>query len=118
MRASVASLLFSAALIAASTAAEPARTRVVSFRKLPLRPGERISAIQIDITGAAFQRVSIPYDWEIHVTPPVADACTLKGIGQHGGAFLFPASRELKKFVVVALDPAPSTRPFTVEAQI
>ena len=118
MRASVASLLFSAALIAASTAAEPARTRVVSFRKLPLRPGERIAAIQIDITGAAFQKVSIPYDWGVEITPPVGDACTLKGTGQHGGAFLFPTSRNLHQFVTLSLDPPPPSRPFSVEVQM
>jgi hypothetical protein len=117
MRARVATLLFSATLIATSAAVEPTQTRELSFRKLPLRPGERIAAIQIDITGAAFQKVSIPYDWGIEITPPVGDACTLKATGQHGSAFLFPTSPELHRFATLSLDPPPPSRPFTVEVQ-
>src|SRR5437868_1940569 len=86
MRVLVAVLLSSAALIATGAAAERARTRALSFRNLPLRPGERIAAIQINIIGAAFQKLSIPYDWGVDVTPPEGDACTLKATGQHGGA--------------------------------
>jgi len=116
MRASVASLLFSAALIAASTAAEPARTRVVSFRKLPLRPGERIAAIQIDVAGATFSKVSIPYDWGLDVSAPVAEACTLKAFGQHSSAFLSP--KQLKHIATLMLYNATDARQFSVEAQV
>ena len=117
MRVSFTALLFSMLMIAAIIAAEPARNRELSFQKLPLRQGERIAAIQIDITGAAFQKVSVPHDWGLEVTPPVGDFCTLKATAQHGASFLFSTSPELNNFVTL-VDSPQLARPFRVEAQI
>jgi hypothetical protein len=82
-------LLSAAALIAANAAPKPVRVRKVSLRKLPIREGESIAAIQIDVTGATFRKVSMPYDWGFDIRPPVGDAYTLKGTAQHSSPFVF-----------------------------
>jgi hypothetical protein len=112
MRAFVVMLLCTGAIIAATA---PARVRELSFRKLPLRDGERIAAIQVDLTGATFSKVSIPYDWGFDISPPVADACTLKGTAQHGSAFL--SANQLQKFATLAFYASPES-PFTIRASV
>jgi hypothetical protein len=115
MRVLLMMLLCSSALIAASEAQKPGRIREVSLRKLPLRDGERIAAIQIDVTGATFRKASIPYDWGFDITPPVAGASTLKGTAQHSSAFV--SAEELQKFVALAFYPSLET-PFTIKASV
>lgn len=117
MRTLLVILLFSSVVIAATDVAKPARVRQLSFRNLPLRKGERVAAIQIDVTGAAFQKVSIPYDWGVDVSPPVSDACRLKATAQHGAAFL-TTLRDLQKFVMLAFYDTQFTRPFSIEASV
>ena len=116
MRMSLAILLSSAAIIAASATAAPPRARTLSFRNLSLKPGEHIAAIQIDITGASFEKVTVPYDWGLNVSPPVAEACTLKAGGQHSSAFLSP--NQLQKFVTIKLYEPGDVRPFSITASI
>ena len=102
--------------MAAITAAEPARTRQLSLRKIPLKPGELVAQIQIDLAGATFSKVSIPYDWGLEVSAPVAEACTLKAYGQHSSAFLSP--EKLKHIATVTLLTGLDVREFTIEAQV
>jgi hypothetical protein len=99
----------------ATATPQPVRVREVSLRNLPLRNGERIAAIEIDVTGATFSKVSIPYDWGFDISPPVAGACTLKATGQHGSAFVSPD--DLQKFVTLR-SYASAEPPFTIKASV
>ena len=114
MRRSFAILVLSATIIAASDARP--RTRELSLRNLPLKAHERVAAIQIDIAGASFKKVSIPCDWGLDVSPPVAVACTLKAFGQHSSAFLSP--NQFNKFATLEMDGSRDSEPFAVRASI
>jgi len=83
---------------------------------LPLKAGERVAAIQIDIAGASFKKVSIPYDWGLDVSPPVAEVCTLKAFGQHSSAFLSP--NQFNEFATLEMYGSRDSEPFAVRANI
>jgi hypothetical protein len=74
-----------------STAAalECGRNLVVTFRRVPLNPGERVVGIKLTVVGGSVVGVgSIPRDWSISVEPEVSGAASVSGSPQHGAGAL------------------------------
>jgi hypothetical protein len=94
-------LLCGAGFAATDTPLIPVRIREVSLRNVPLKEGERIAAIKVEVTGARFRGVRIPDDWGVDVGAPSADVSVLKGVAQHGTAMLFTTD-EFQRFLTLA----------------
>lgn len=92
------------------------RLRQVSLRNLPLREGERIAAVQVEVTGARFRNVQIPDDWGFDVGPPVGKTSILKGTAQHGSAMLSTPG-ELRRFLTLAFYDSINL-PFTIKVSL
>ena len=75
--------------------------RTVSFPRIPLAEGERISGIQIDMTGGRFRAVNrIPNDWSLEIEGPVSERSTLRAEANHGVSWL-SSSSNLQGFATV-----------------
>src|SRR5580704_10104594 len=111
-------LVCCAMLAATDTPMKPVRARDFSLRNLPLKDGERIEAIEIEVAGARFRNVRIPDDWGINISPPESDVSVLKGVAQHGTAMLFTSS-EFQRFLTLAFyDYGEFNRPFTIKVKL
>jgi hypothetical protein len=63
--------------------------RIVSFPVISLADGERVSAVQINMTCGRFQAINkIPNDWSLEIEGPVSERSTLKAVANHGSSWL------------------------------
>ena len=99
---SVAWLLVGCAVMAAAEAPKPAaRLQAISIREVPLRQGERIAGLEVEVTGGEFRDVRIPTDWGVEIEAPVSGVSVMKGTAAHGVGMLSGTS-EFGRFATVA----------------
>jgi hypothetical protein len=94
-------LLCSVAVSSKETPLKPVRVRELSLQQVPLKEGERIASVEVQVAGASFSSVRIPIDWSFEVGAPVSGVAVLKGAAAHGVGMPFTAD-EFQRFVTLA----------------
>jgi len=94
-------LLGSVAGAEQDTFLKPERLREVSLQNVPLKKGERIAWIEMEVAGASFSAVHIPIDWSFEAKAPVSGVALLKGEAAHGAAMPF-TTESFQRFVTLA----------------
>jgi len=111
-------LLCSVAAAAKDTLLKPVRLREMSLQKVPLREGERIASIEVELAGASFSVVRIPVDWSFEVSAPVSGIAVLKGEAAHGVGMPF-TTEEFQRFATLAFyDYGSPQREFSVKVKL
>jgi hypothetical protein len=111
-------LLCSVAVAAKDTPLKPVRIREVSLQKVPLKEGERIASIEVEVAGASFSSVHIPIDWSFEAGAPVSGVAVLKGEAAHGVGMPFTAD-EFQRFVTLAFyDHGFPQREFSIKVKL
>jgi len=107
-----------AAMAAIDTPMKPIRVQEVSLRNVPLNEGERIAAVEVEVSGASFSAVRVPIDWGFDVGAPVSGIAVLKGEAAHGVGMPF-TTMEFQRFLTLALyDYGQFSAPFTIKAKL
>ena len=94
-------LLCSVAVAAKDTPLKPVRVRELSLQQVPLKEGERIAYIKVEVAGASFSGVHIPIDWSLEVGAPVSGVAVLKGAAAHSVGMPFTTD-EFQRFATLA----------------
>ena len=94
-------LMCSLAAAQRDTLIKPVRLRDLSLQKVPLKEGERIASIEVEVAGASFSSVHIPVDWSFDVGAPVSCVALLKGEAAHGVGMPFTTDA-FQRFLTLA----------------
>ena len=94
-------VLCSVAVASKDTPLKPVRVRELSLQQVPLKEGERIASIEVEVAGASFSGVHVPNDWSLEVGAPVSGVAVLNGAAAHSVGMPFTTA-EFQRFATLA----------------
>lgn len=101
-----------------ATSLKPLRLTEVSLRSVPLKEGERITSIEVEVTDASFSALHIPIDWSFEVGASVSGVAVLKGEAAHGVGMPYDLA-EFQRFLTLAhYDNGQYGKPFAIKARL